>query len=132
MIKKNDLLKMVDKFDLNENISFIDHWSNPYKWLAGAEAFLVGARWEGMPNVVLESLACATDVIATTECGGISEIMNDRHLIIVKPGTKFVEAMDNVRIRNKHKIGKNLLNRKFDIANVVPIINNWIIDLKLL
>jgi len=129
---KNDLRKMVDKFDLNENISFIDHCSNPYKWLAGADAFLLGSRWEGMPNVVLESLACSTDVIATTECGGISEIMNDQHLIIVKPGTEFVEAMDNVRIRNKHKIGMNLLNRKFDISNVIPIINNWINDLKLL
>ena len=126
---KNDFQSLVNKFDLHDRISFIGHTINPYKWIAGADALLLCSRWEGMPNVVLESLACSTDVIATTECGGVSEIMNNKHLAVVKPGIEFVQAMDNVIIKNKDTLGKNLLNSSFDISNVAPIINNWINDL---
>ena len=38
-------------------------------WIAGADAFLLPSRWEGLPNVVLESLALGTPVIASPEAG---------------------------------------------------------------
>ncbi len=38
-------------------------------WVAGADAFLLPSRWEGLPNVVLESLAVGTPVIASPEAG---------------------------------------------------------------
>lgn len=43
-------------------------------WYAGADAVLLPSRWEGMPNVALEALACGTRVIATPESGGIAEV----------------------------------------------------------
>lgn len=44
------------------------------RWLAGADAFLMPSRWEGLPNAALDALACGTPVIATPESGGIAEI----------------------------------------------------------
>jgi len=126
---KNDLQNLVNKFDLHDRISFIGHTINPYKWIAGADALLLCSRWEGMPNVVLESLACSTDVIATNECGGIREVANNKHLSIVNPGEDFVKAMDNVNILNKNTLGENLLNKKFSISNVARVIEKWINDL---
>ncbi len=43
-------------------------------WLAGCDVVLLPARWEGLPNVALEALACGTPVIAAREAGGIDEI----------------------------------------------------------
>jgi len=126
---KNELQKMVDNYNLNDNVSLIGYCSNPYKWIAGADAFLLSSRWEGMPNVVLESLACSTDVIATTECGAVSEIIDNNHVIIVNAGEEYLGAMNNVSIKNKTVIGENLLNSNFNISNVMPTVENWINEL---
>jgi glycosyltransferase involved in cell wall biosynthesis len=48
--------------------------ARPGAWMAGADALLVPSRYEGMPNVVLESLALGTPVIATSSAGGVADL----------------------------------------------------------
>jgi glycosyltransferase involved in cell wall biosynthesis len=45
-----------------------------WSWVAGADAFVLSSRWEGMPNVVLEALACGTPVVALRGAGGVAEL----------------------------------------------------------
>ena len=55
-------------------IRFAGFEPEPWPFYAGADAVLVPSRWEGLPNVALEALACGTSVIATPESGGIAEV----------------------------------------------------------
>ena len=55
-------------------IRFAGFEPEPWPFFAGADAMLVSSRWEGLPNVALEALACGTPVIATPESGGIAEV----------------------------------------------------------
>jgi glycosyltransferase involved in cell wall biosynthesis len=43
-------------------------------WYSGADVFCLASSREGWPNVILESLACGTPVVATS-AGGIPEII---------------------------------------------------------
>ena len=70
-----------------ERIRFAGFQSEPWPSFAGADAMLIASRWEGLPNVALEALACGTPVIATPESGGIAEVA-----AAAPPGTVTVAA----------------------------------------
>ena len=42
--------------------------------MAGADYFVLPSRWEGLPNVVLESLALGTPVITTKAISGLEDL----------------------------------------------------------
>ena len=54
-------------------------WVSPAQlplWYAAADLLCLSSHNEGCPNVVLESLACGTPVVAT-DVGGVSELIHD-------------------------------------------------------
>jgi len=77
---KCELLKKVQSLNIQNRVKIKDFCNNPWQWYAGADVFLLSSRWEGMPNSVLESLACGVPVISTVESGGILEITKNRKM----------------------------------------------------
>jgi glycosyltransferase involved in cell wall biosynthesis len=71
------LRRRVEDLGLAKQISLAGFQAEPWRAYAGADAFLLPSRWEGMPNAALEALACGTPVIATPEAGGIAEVAED-------------------------------------------------------
>ena len=58
-------------------VEFAGFQKNPYPFLAAADAFVLSSRYEGLPNVILEALACGTPVIALPAAGGVREILGE-------------------------------------------------------
>jgi glycosyltransferase involved in cell wall biosynthesis len=73
----DELKRLAAARGVADQIDFPGFRSNPYAWLARADAFVLSSRHEGFPNVVLEALACGTPVIATPAPGGVREILED-------------------------------------------------------
>ena len=70
----SDLKQQTRKLNLADRVHFQGFAAEPWRHFAGADAFVMPSRWEGMPNAALEALACGVPVIATPEAGGISEL----------------------------------------------------------
>jgi glycosyltransferase involved in cell wall biosynthesis len=49
--------------------------ANPYPWMAGAELLVLCSDHEGLPNVLIEALACGTRVVSTDCPSGPREIL---------------------------------------------------------
>ena len=62
----------------------VDHNELPV-WFQASDLTLLTSRSEGIPNVLLESLACGTPFVASN-VGGIPEIADHEGAILVEPG----------------------------------------------
>ena len=88
----------------------------PWPAYAGADAFLLPSRWEGMPNAALEALACGTPVIATPESGGLLEAAVEvapGGVTIAEAGDAFAAAMRAVVPRSGVSLRPSLLPDRF-------------------
>lgn len=95
--------------------------SEPWSLCAGADALLMSSRFEGMPNVALEALACGTPVIATPTTNGLSTLKHELPpgaLYIADLGTDFLEAMRSVAHNDPPQLRPSLLPARFDAVNV--------------
>lgn len=96
--------------------------SDPWPHIAAADCFLLPSRWEGLPNVVLESLSVGTPVIASKEAGGIGEIaaLAAPGAVTVADGmAAFLEAMRTVKPAPAAAMRGSLLPETFRLETVM-------------
>lgn len=78
---RQELLRMISACSLDAYVRLIG--AVPHEqlrlWYSAADLFCLASRSEGWPNVVVESLACGTPVVATA-VGGIPEIIRSEFL----------------------------------------------------
>ncbi|MGB5832145.1 MAG: glycosyltransferase [Thiohalocapsa sp.] len=75
-----DLEQRTVGLGLANRVRLLGYVDNPWAWYGQADAVLLPSRFEGMPNVALETLACGTPVIATPEAGGMAEVARTREV----------------------------------------------------
>lgn len=90
------LQKQIDDGMLAKDVKLVGEVNNAelVDWYCAADLFFLGSSREGWPNVVSESLACGTPVVAT-KVNGIPEIIcsNDYGIIVERNPDSFVEGI---------------------------------------
>ncbi len=60
---------------VERDLGFVDFDENPYRYMSRAGLVALASRWEGLPTVILEALACGTPVVSTDTPYGPREIL---------------------------------------------------------
>lgn len=105
-----------------ERIRFTGFEPVPWPYFAGADAMLISSRWEGLPNVALEALACGTPVIATPEAGGIAEVATAAPtgaVTVAAWGDAFQDALTKVVPLPVDRIRPSLLPEHYERDRVI-------------
>lgn len=68
---------LVRELGLDDDVSLPGFEANPYPYMARAAVFVLSSRWEGLPGVLIEALACGAPLIATDCPSGPREILKD-------------------------------------------------------
>lgn len=115
--EEDALRALIEERGLQRRVRLMGFTQNPWAHFAVADCFVLPSRWEGMPNVVLESLACGTPVIATKQSGGIQEIADAASPDVVKvvDGMEnFINAMNGARKKRPDAMSLSLLPERFE------------------
>ena len=118
---KNSLVAQARKLGVVKQVRFAGFSGNPWGYYAGADAFLLPSRWEGMSNAALEALAVGTPVIGTPQSGGLSEIAKETKsnaVIIANSGAEFVNALLKAHSENRSTLRPSLLPDSFSLDQV--------------
>lgn len=125
--RRETLEMLIEKYNLSSHVFLPGLSDNPWPYFAAADCFLLPSRWEGLPNVALESLACGTPVIATAESGGIEEIAEHApagSVTIVNTMADFVTAMECIKPGNHTMFKDSLLPNTFQKESVIKTFEN--------
>ena len=102
---KRELQAQIDRLGLQETVKLKGPQSQLElaEWYRAADMTVLASLSEGVPNVLLESLACGTPFVATC-VGGVPEIADLRHDRLVPP-EKPVELADAIdsQLRTQHE-----------------------------
>ena len=75
--KRGELETLRDTLNLSEHVLMPGFVSNPYAYMRRASALVLSSRWEGLPTVLIEAMACGCPVVATDCPSGSKEILED-------------------------------------------------------
>lgn len=95
--RKSFLQNLAKERKIEDKVHFLGYQKNPFKYLNKARFFVLSSLNEGLPNVILESLACQTPVVAFNCLSGPSEMIQHREnglLVANQNVEKLSEAMN--------------------------------------
>ena len=73
---KDNFRQMAERLNLQPYVHFLGHSPNPFAYISRSDIFVLSSEREGLPNIIIESLACQTPVISSDCATGPREILS--------------------------------------------------------
>ena len=66
-----------EKLNVSQWVDMPGFQANPFSYMKKSRVFVLPSRYEGLPNALIQAMACGTPVVATACPGGTGEILGD-------------------------------------------------------
>ena len=100
---KSKLQKYIEINNLKKNVKIINYKNNPYPFIKQADLFVLSSRFEGLPNVILESLVLKKFVISSKCPTGPKEILLNGRGGLLFDVENYVGLASKIIYYNKNK-----------------------------
>ncbi|WP_310427147.1 glycosyltransferase [Chamaesiphon sp. VAR_48_metabat_135_sub] len=93
---RSELEAQIETLGIGEDVSLPGFVQNPYAYMRNSTAFVLSSRWEGLPTVLIEAMACGCSVVATDCPSGPQEILAAGKyglLVPIENATALADAM---------------------------------------
>jgi glycosyltransferase involved in cell wall biosynthesis len=92
----DEYVALADRLGIEDSFELLGYVDNPYKYMRGADLFVLSSIWEGFGNVIVEAMACGTPIVSTDCPSGPAEILDEGEygsLVPVGDSEKMAEAI---------------------------------------
>jgi len=127
---EGSLKSLAKELRIDDDVFFLGWQTNPFKFMARADVFVLCSRTEAFPLVLLEAMACGLPVIATDSPGGTRELIMggaEGPCGVLVPGPnrptaekelakELVKMLDDRETRSRYREAGRLRVRDFDPA----------------
>lgn len=124
----NNLRLMVESYELNNNVNFYGHLSNPFPYIKKADFFILTPKFEGLGNTFLESILLETKTISSN-VSGPREILQNGNCGLLIPLNNVKQSANMIYhyIKNIDLHKKHIKNMKKNIYEYDPenILTKW-------
>jgi glycosyltransferase involved in cell wall biosynthesis len=75
--ERKKVTAVAEELGISDVVSIPGYVDNPYRFMEQASVFLLSSRYEGLPTVLIEALACGCPIVSTDCPSGPREILVD-------------------------------------------------------
>ena len=73
-----ELEQYVHELALDQKVHFLGFQQNPFAYISKSDLMVLSSEWEGLPNILIEAMACGTAVVSSDCISGPREIINPK------------------------------------------------------
>lgn len=74
---RESLTKQIAVLGIEQDVDLPGFVDDPFPWMYHAELFVLASLWEGLPNALIQAMACGTKIVSTDCPSGPREILED-------------------------------------------------------
>jgi len=119
--ERSHLESFVQEKGLANEVALPGFVQNPYTYMHRAAVFVLSSIWEGLPNSLIEALACGCPAVSTDCPSGPAEILDGGkygHLVLMGNPDALAEAIGKVLDGDERKPPRSWL-KKFEMETVL-------------
>lgn len=109
---RNSLVQRANRLGIGTRVFLPGFVRNPFKYMARATVFVLSSRFEGLPGVLIQAMACGAAVVATRCPAGPEEIITHGRDGFLVP----VDSSDDMARRLQELLDRPVLRSHFGAA----------------
>lgn len=120
---------MIRQLSLEKFVSLLGNRDDIPELMTISDIYILSSKYEGLPTVLIEAMACEKFIIAT-DCGGSQEILGNTGILVPpESSSQLSEALDNVMNLNCKDIslnGRAARERAESLFSLESSIDRWL------